>query len=240
MKKIILTILLVGVLVISSACTAPTATATVAGPTQPVILQETSTPDAAEVEATATFPLIITATPGETTPTPVATPVETTAPMPTVVVAGGTAERLTFPNGGTAIHVNGNVAAQGKRSYLLNATKDQYMMVNLDSLSTALSLEITSGSGQTTLLPSASLAKAWKGTLTETQDYRIDVVSTSTTSDDYSLQVIVPQRIRFAPGGISATISGSVSENGVTTYLAGASKGQTMTVTSLPPPTPSS
>ena len=65
--------------------------------------------------------------------------------------------------------------------------------------------------------------------LPSTQDY-IVWVSAGNQAANFSLSVTIPSRIRFAPGGISATVDGTVSGHMQVSYILRASAGQTMTV----------
>ena len=49
-------------------------------------------------------------------------------------------------------------------------------------------------------------------------------------SADYTLRVAIPERITFAPAGVSATVTGRVEIYGSMWYLVGAGGGQEMTI----------
>jgi hypothetical protein len=53
---------------------------------------------------------------------------------------------------------------------------------------------------------------------------------------NFGLNITIPVRITFAPGGISAQVQGTTGEGRVVTYLLKASGGQTMTVNLQAPP----
>jgi hypothetical protein len=48
---------------------------------------------------------------------------------------------------------------------------------------------------------------------------------------NFSLNVTIPVRIVFAPGAVTAQVSGTTSQGRIVTYLLRANGGQTMTVT---------
>jgi len=84
------------------------------------------------------------------------------------------------------------------------------------------------------LVRSASGATSWTGQLPATQDYVIEAVSVGEATN-YSLQVIIPYTIKFAPGGTSAVVEGHVAGGSFVRYLLRAMAGQTMTVNIISP-----
>jgi hypothetical protein len=62
-----------------------------------------------------------------------------------------------------------------------------------------------------------------------TQDYHVELVSDA-WAVNYRLSVLIPVRIRFAPGATSATVAGSLEEDGVRHYVLRALTGQRMVV----------
>jgi hypothetical protein len=62
-----------------------------------------------------------------------------------------------------------------------------------------------------------------------TQDYYVELVS-DVGATDYRLSVLIPVRIRFAPGATSATVSGSLEEGQMRHYVLRALAGQRMIV----------
>lgn len=67
----------------------------------------------------------------------------------------------------------------------------------------------------------------------KTQDY-ILVLSSGGSVTDYSLSLEIPVRIRFATGGTSAALSGTVPPNLSQFFILRAAKGQTLHVTASP------
>ena len=66
------------------------------------------------------------------------------------------------------------------------------------------------------------LAKATK--------YNLDVCNPDAAATGFRLTFVIPVRVRFAPNTNSAQLAGAVRANGVVSYTAYASAGQTMTV----------
>jgi hypothetical protein len=92
-------------------------------------------------------------------------------------------------------------------------------------------------------------AMQWNGRIPITQDYNIKVNAYDGTAPNYTLQVTVPplaqptvppapvaKRISFAPGGISATVSGTTRAVDVDRWIIAAQAGQTMSVNLIVPP----
>jgi hypothetical protein len=98
------------------------------------------------------------------------------------------------------------------------------------------------GKDGTVLISDHADASSWSGVLPSTQDYYIDVRAIDGTSANYVLTVTIPpnappnpphptiERINFAPGTISATVSGQVTPGGYNEYVIKASGGQDMMI----------
>jgi hypothetical protein len=84
------------------------------------------------------------------------------------------------------------------------------------------------------LLRTAAGATQFTGVLPLTQDYRLSLFSPDQKSN-YTLQVIIPARIKFAHGTYSASVDGHLQGNTVNYYLLRASAGQTMSVAIFSP-----
>jgi hypothetical protein len=72
--------------------------------------------------------------------------------------------------------------------------------------------------------------------LPASQDYFIQVIG-GASEQDYSLWVSIPNRIQFAPGTTSATVSGKTVEGYIASYVVAAQGGQTMDIQLMPEPT---
>jgi hypothetical protein len=137
--------------------------------------------------------------------------------------------RLRFEPGGTSASVEGSIEAGGINDYVINAMAGQTMMVSLDSPNRDVFLTIYGVQDGQPLVRSAMGQTMWTGTLPGTQDYSIKAVSVGQATA-YSLQVVIPARIKFAPGATSASVQGTVSGGAIVRYLLRAMAGQTMTV----------
>lgn len=143
-------------------------------------------------------------------------------------------KRIQFAPGGTSAAVQGNLAAEGIDEYLVGASAGQWMMAMVSSPDDSVVLEIYGVSDGRPLVRSPMRQTSWQGTLPATQDYGVKAVSTGAATS-YILQVIIPDRVQFQPGAISAVRQGSLPPREVHEYLLQAMKGQTMTVTITSP-----
>lgn len=142
------------------------------------------------------------------------------------------ATRINFRSYATSATVTGNVDSSHIKPYILRAGGGQIMMVNLDSPNQDAFLRIYGVTSGDILVDSGSKQTSWQGRLPSNQDYIIQVISSNTTS--FTLTVTIPERISFAPGAISASLSGPLRANEVHTFILRAAAGQTMTLTLTP------
>jgi hypothetical protein len=145
-------------------------------------------------------------------------------------------ERISFASGATTATVTGHVLAYGADLYVLRAMEGQTMDVVLSSPAFDVLLEIWGADG-TVLKRHVDGEVTWSGVLPATQDYFLKVVSFG-SEVDYSLSVTIPplvpvsepERISFASGATTATVSGHVVAYGADLYVLRAMGGQTMDV----------
>ena len=160
---------------------------------------------------------------------------------------GSTTQRISFAAGATSATVTGRIDGTEIDNFLLNARAGQVMQVSVSSAANDLFLSVTSPGG-TPLVRAESGAQSFNGTLPENGDYRLTVLSTSGTAhSNYTLFVSVTgsgsspaptptqassttQRINFAPGATSASVTGSVDGGSTRTYLVNAQEGQRMQI----------
>jgi hypothetical protein len=143
-------------------------------------------------------------------------------------------KRIEFASGATSAVVWGTLPAEGIEEYLLQAQGGQWMMATASSPYDGVVLEIWGISDGQVLVRSHMRQTFWQGLLPATQDYGVKVVSTGGATD-YTLQIIIPERIQFAPGAIAATDQGNLGPAEAHEYLLRAMQGQTMTVTVVSP-----
>ncbi len=138
--------------------------------------------------------------------------------------------RIRFATGGTSAVVQGQVAANSKNVCLLAVTAGQTLEVNLEA-ATGVTLSISGADGSTVLNKSSNLA--FRGVLPKTQDYVL-VIASGSSAVSYSMSLDIPLRIRFASGGTSATLIGTVPASLSQFFIIQAAKGQTLNVTATP------
>ena len=192
------------------------------------------------VTAAGTAPGSVTSTPAVVFPTPILIP---TTPLPASPQPTRTATPVSIPTtppvqgdlplqmpaGATSVEVSGSIPQGGQRDYVLYLSGGQTLMVTVDSTDQQVVLGVTGLSdGQPYLRPAAG-ATQFNDTLSMSQPYRLTLVSPATEAD-FRMQVVIPVRIRFAPGGRSTTLKGNVLAGSMNHYLLKALRGQTMTV----------
>jgi LysM repeat protein len=138
--------------------------------------------------------------------------------------------RIRFATGGTAANVTGKLEANSEHAYLLYAAANQTLEVALTAPAGA-TLAILGADGTT--LSAASSNTSYRGVLPKSQD-TILVVASGNSALDYSLSVDVPQRIIFAAGSSSASLTGSIPANLNQYFIIRAAKDQTLTVSATP------
>lgn len=157
-------------------------------------------------------------------------------PPPTGIPPVG--KSIQFAPGATEAEAQGQLPANGIATYTLAASANQTMQLTLSSNSNTARIAVFSPAGAP-LPPERGNPEGtyWQGILPTTGTYLIQVLAGNGASPaNYSLNVTIPVRIRFAPGGISAQVSGTTGQARIVTYLLEAGEGQTMTVNLSAPP----
>jgi hypothetical protein len=146
--------------------------------------------------------------------------------QPTIAVPNAT--RISFVEGATSASVSGSVQAGAVQNYVLGAMQGQPMIVNIGSPNNDVLLGMKTAGG-TVMLNSASGQTSWQGSLPLTEDYYLFVHGAAST-ENFTLSVTIPSRIKFLPGAISAKVSGKTIGGNHISYVAYASQGQKMIV----------
>jgi hypothetical protein len=171
-----------------------------------------------------------TATAAMPTETPTALPTPTTPPTQ-APAATPAPVRVQFAPGTTSTVLTGSLPAHGTARYVLGAMADQVMEVGV-SPPEGLALSV-SGVDGTPLQIATQGTAGLRGIVPRTQDYVIQV-SAGAQPVAYTLNVVIPAVVRFAPGATSAAVEGKLAANGVQHYVVRAQAGQLMEV-DLPP-----
>jgi hypothetical protein len=202
-------------------------------PTTMPIPQTSAAPTATPEPATATpvpptpMPPTATLQPPTETPVPL-TPTqppsipETPRTTPTVQPT-----RIAFEPGATSATIAGNLTAQSADHYVIRAMADQLMDVSVFAPQDAVRLMVYGVDG-TVLKSGMGEFPSSQGYLPKTQDYLIRIEANS--SVEYTLSVIIPQRIAFQPGTTSTSIEGELSPWNSHHYVLRAMADQIMNV----------
>ncbi|WP_420628806.1 hypothetical protein [Candidatus Leptofilum sp.] len=142
-------------------------------------------------------------------------------------VALPAANRIQFGPGETSATITGQLDTQGVDIHVLTALAGQQMVVTLTVPDEQTRVSVQDGAGN--YLYGQVASTLWQGELAESGDYVIRVIG-GETAVNYTLQVIIPQRITFAPGATSAIIEGNVAAYEADDYILTAQAGQTMRV----------
>jgi hypothetical protein len=194
--------------VMLSACTGSQPPTTVLIPPTPMPPTATSQPP--------------TATPAPPSPTQPPSIPETPQTTPTVQPTP-----IAFEPGATSATITGNLTAQSADHYVLRAMADQLMDVSVSAPQDATRLVVYGVDG-TVLKSGMGESPHFRGYLPKTQDYLIRVEANS--SAEYTLSVMIPQRISFQPGTTSASIGGQLSPRSSHHYVLRATADQIMDV----------
>lgn len=138
------------------------------------------------------------------------------------------ATRINFLTGATTGQVSAPIQPGQSQFYVLKALQGQPMIAMVFSLNSDVTLSIRTQGGTWLLNPSAKQT-TWQSTLPQTEDYYIGVYGGATT-ENFTLSVEIPARIKFAVGKDSATVSGQTVAGYNVAYVVFASQGQKMNV----------
>lgn len=149
-------------------------------------------------------------------------------PMPPPALPGSPTF-ITLAQGNTATNLPGQIAANGTSTFALRGTAGQALAINTTSPTNSVFLTIYGATDGLPLASAANGVQSWMGLLPTTQDYIILVMNTGPATN-YTLSVIMPERITFAPGSTSTVHSGMLGPTGFIHYLFHANAGQTLDI----------
>jgi len=149
------------------------------------------------------------------------------------IPAGYQTERIEFAPGASSIVVSHDRNYYPVR-YVIRANANQWMNIEADSSQAPVYLTM-SGADGTRLIFAPQELRSWSGRLPKTQDYYIEVLKPADVA--YNLRITIPpniqpgtQRLLFAPGATSKTVSGTLAPHTSRSYLANARSGQFMSI----------
>jgi hypothetical protein len=140
-------------------------------------------------------------------------------------------ERITFAPDATSVTLQGSVEGHSYFAYVINLQAGQVLDVSSDLPDTSMGLSIYGVGGN--VIKSGASGASFRGKVPMTQDYIIDLLGGPQTAS-YNLNVVVAQRITFAVGGTSATLTGAIKAHESHFYVVGGAAGQTLSVTFTP------
>ncbi len=136
-------------------------------------------------------------------------------------------QRISFARGATSAVVEGRLSAHQSHDYILRAGAGQLMDIEV---SPANSLQlIIYGVDGTVLRSGMGEGSSFRGELPSTQDYIVSLRA-GDQAVSFTMNVSIPQRIRFARGAVSATVYGWVNAHESDSYVLRALEGQNMRV----------
>jgi hypothetical protein len=147
-------------------------------------------------------------------------------------------QRIHFASGVSAASETGSLAANSSHTYVLRMLAGQQLLVSI-SPSQGMQLQILGADGVMLKNPGSG-GPDFQGVVPSTQDYYV-IVITGNSPMSYSMTVTVPalaqkspQRIHFAPGTTSATVTGNLAAGSSKTYVLQIQAGQEMVVNVSP------
>lgn len=192
-------------------------------------LMETMIAGTLQVMASPTAPIPATDEP------PLAT--ITSAPLPptnTSAPVGGAAVRIKFATGATSGIQEGQLQPGQSQRFLVGAAAGQPLMVSVSSLNNDVTFSVSGVSDGHVLLAASEQLGSWQTMLTTTQDYLIQAYAGAKT-ENFTLNIITPARIKFAPEAVSAKLSGATVGGLNVAYVIRANAGQKLKLTLAAP-----
>jgi hypothetical protein len=137
-------------------------------------------------------------------------------------------ERILFAPGATQATIEGYLPVDGRARYVMGVAAGQFVEMNASAgtMSQGMRSSIIGADGFVVKPMGAAHVRT---VVPSAQDYYVDLVS-DVGATDYRLSVLIPVRIRFAPGSTSATVTGSLEERQMRHYVLRALAGQRMIV----------
>jgi hypothetical protein len=172
-------------------------------------------------------------------PTPTATPTSSATPRPSAPTATPlpttrtpppepAVERIRFAPGATQALIEGYLPVDGRAIYVMGVEAGQFVEMNaaVGTVGQGLRFSIVGADGFVV----KPIGEAHVRTVVpSTQDYYVELVS-DVGATSYRLSVLIPVRVRFASGGTSAVVNGSLEEGDMRHYVLRALTGQRMIV----------
>ena len=136
-------------------------------------------------------------------------------------------ERIAFAPGATWASVGGDLAPRARHHYVLGVVGGQLLDANAFPVSD-LRL-ILYGLDGTVLKGGMSVGSSFQGPVPASQDYLL-VVEAGEGAVSYTMSVMVPERISFAPGATQAQVEGELPAHSKRDYVVGAQADQALEI----------
>jgi hypothetical protein len=137
--------------------------------------------------------------------------------------------RVRFASGATAAVIDDSAKAGTVKGYRLRALAGQILMATLTANPSNARLSIFAADGRSLQVTTTSDRSYLMAHLPTNQEYTV-VVTAGSQKVNYTLEIMIPARISFAPGAFSDSVDGAISNHLPVSYILRAGKGQTMTV----------
>jgi len=141
-------------------------------------------------------------------------------------------ERIRFAPGATQGRVEGHLAADGSKAYAMWVAGGQFVEIDATVLGTAgqgMQFAIVGADG-TVVKPMGDAHS--RTVVPSSQDYHV-ILTSDVGAVDYAMSVLIPVRVQFAAGAISAQVEGHLAANASRHYVLRARAGQRMLIAPL-------
>jgi hypothetical protein len=137
------------------------------------------------------------------------------------------AERIRFAPGATQTTVEGYLPTNGK-VYVMRVAAGQFIEMDATARAMGQGLRFSIVGADGVVVKAMGNAHI-RTVVPSTQDYYVELIS-DVGAVDYRMSVLIPARIRFAPGATSAKVAGSLTASGMRHYVLRAVACQRMIV----------
>ncbi len=137
-------------------------------------------------------------------------------------------EQIAFAPGATWASMAGDLAPDARHHYVLSVVAGQLLDASAFPVS-GLRL-ILYGVDGTVLKSGMSVGSSFRGTVPASQDYVLVLAAGRDGAVTYTMAVMVPERISFAPGATQAQVEGELPAHGKHDYVIGAQADQVLEI----------
>ena len=189
-------------------------------PTVTAVATRELTPDAREQRRTPSS----TPMPASTRTSPPQTTTPTSSPPLSPPFQEAVAECIRFPSGGTQTTVEGYLPASASKTFVMRVAAGQVVAMDagVSAMGGGLRFSVVGADG---VLVKPMDDAHLRAVFPTTQDYVVELVS-DVGAVHYVLSILIPVRIRFAPGATSTEITGTLAADGEDHYVIRGLAGQ--------------